>query len=225
MIKVPEKILCHGNTLNGANKKMPNAKAGNILPDESINPDVLPDDAAEILADLIGRRAENLFLTRQLECTEAVLVVLNEGLGGELSSELATRLASGLTRGIGESGCLCGALSGGVLGLGLFLGRTGPGINNNSIIQTGAGQLHDQFKKHCGATCCRVLTRFESPTSRTQFRACAERTGFAAKTAAGMILAHRPELTKTADWGYLRRRDSKLSGNLRRIRGLNINGR
>ncbi|MBT3258412.1 MAG: C_GCAxxG_C_C family protein [Deltaproteobacteria bacterium] len=60
--------------------------------------------------------------------------VLNQSLNGGLPPEMAIRLASGLPEGSGRSGCTCDALSGGVIALGLFLGRDTPGpLNSRSI--------------------------------------------------------------------------------------------
>lgn len=64
----------------------------------------------EPLAGMIAERAGNLYLTGQLLCSEAVLVVVNRGLGGGLPEETAIRLASALPAGLGDSGCTCGAL-------------------------------------------------------------------------------------------------------------------
>jgi len=111
------------------------------------------------LLDCIETRAENLFLTRQLQCAEAVMVVLNQGLGGDLPQELAVRLASALPEGLGRRGCLCGALNGGALALGLFMGRNGPGYRNGATVRKAVGALHDQFKAAYKAACCRVLTK------------------------------------------------------------------
>ncbi|MFO7554270.1 MAG: C-GCAxxG-C-C family protein [Desulfobacterales bacterium] len=85
----------------------------------------------EALLHKIRLRTENLFMTRQLMCSEAVLTVLNRGLKGGLAPEIAVRITSGLAEGFEGSGCTCGALSAGVIALGLFLGRNGPGILNN----------------------------------------------------------------------------------------------
>jgi len=77
----------------------------------------------------IGQRAGNLFLTRQLWCSGAVLVVLNRVLNGDLTQDQAIRLAAGMGEGMGNAGCICGGLNGGALALGLFLGngRLSPG--------------------------------------------------------------------------------------------------
>ena len=63
------------------------------LPDKGN--DILNQDI-ETLLYKIRLRTENLFMTRQLMCSEAVLTVLNQGLKGELSPEIAVRITSGL---------------------------------------------------------------------------------------------------------------------------------
>jgi C_GCAxxG_C_C family probable redox protein len=174
---------------------------------------------ADALAIAIGKRAENLFATRQLECAEAVLVVLNRALDGGLSEETAIRLGSGLCDGIGGSGCACGALSGGAVALGLFLGRRGPGFGNGGPAKSAAAELHDDFRQRFGATCCRVLTNSQKTDPAVHFRRCAARTGWTARAVAAAVLRQRPELAEKADWAYLRRIDSVMSARLRRLRG------
>lgn len=171
------------------------------------------------LLDLIQDRAANLFQTRQLQCAEAVLVVLNRGLGGDLPSEIAVRLASGLPEGFGRRGCLCGALSGGGLALGLFLGRNGPGYGNGNGVRQAVGELHDRFKAVYHTTCCRVLTKALIYGSDQHFQHCARMTGFAARQAGAIVLDRRPELTARADWSYLQRRDRRLAAEIGKLVG------
>ena len=73
-------------------------------------------------ADAVGRRARALFdASPNLLCAESVFLALAEGLG--VDSPLAPRLATGFCSGLARTDGLCGAFSGGVLGLGLALGR------------------------------------------------------------------------------------------------------
>lgn len=73
-------------------------------------------------ADAVGRRAHALFdASANLLCAESVFLALAEGLG--VDSPLAPRLATGFCSGLARTDGLCGAFSGGVLGLGLALGR------------------------------------------------------------------------------------------------------
>ncbi len=169
------------------------------------------------LLEKIAKRAENLFLTRQLQCAEAVMTVLNQGLGGGLPPGMAVRLASALPEGLGRRGCLCGALNGGALALGLFLGRDGPGYGNGRTVRQAVGQLHDQFKACFKATCCRVLTKSLVYGSDDHFRHCARMTGTAARLTAAIILHHRPELVKTADWDYLARQESRMTAEVKKL--------
>lgn len=172
------------------------------------------------LLDCIQHRAQNLFLTRQLQCAEAVVVVLNQGLGGDLSPELAVRLASALPEGLGRRGCLCGALNGGALALGLFIGRNGPGYRNGTAVRKAVGELHDQFKATYKATCCRVLTKPLVYGSDQHFRHCARMTGQAARMAAAIVLDHKPELLESADWGYLHQKDRRLAAEVKKLIGV-----
>lgn len=169
----------------------------------------------EELIGLIGKRARNIFSTHQLMCAEAVLTSLNRGLGGGLPPELAIRMASGFGEGLSGSGCLCGAVSGAVLALGLFLGRNGPGFTNRRRIAEKTGLLHDLFKQKYGVTCCRMLTKNVEQGSREHLAQCAEITGAAAAMAASIILEEKPALSLGADLDYLKRRDSKLAGRVR----------
>ena len=66
---------------------------------------------------LVASYAEEGFL-----CSEAVLMALSECLG--VSSEIIPRIATGFGAGMGRNGEVCGALSGGVMGLGLRFGRS-----------------------------------------------------------------------------------------------------
>ncbi|MEW6352192.1 MAG: C-GCAxxG-C-C family protein [Thermodesulfobacteriota bacterium] len=165
----------------------------------------------EELVRLVGLRAHNLFETGRLFCSEAVLVVLNRGLKGGLSDELSIRLASGLPRGIGDAGCTCGALTGGVLALGLFLGRDRPSMRDRHKAMDAARRLHDEFRALFGSTCCRVLTKKVKDQPKAHMEQCARFTRAAAEMAAGLILDQHPALGAEADWDYLRTQDSRIS--------------
>jgi C_GCAxxG_C_C family probable redox protein len=169
------------------------------------------------LAVAIGERAKNLYLTGQLLCSEAVLVSLNKGLGGDLSDDVAIRMASALPVGLGNSGCICGALSGASLAVGLFLGRSRPGSPDSQEALRAANLVHDRFKATFGSTCCRVLTRKVKENAREHFQQCAGLTGQAAEMAAAIILEKAPTLVEKADVEYLEDRDSRLWGALLRI--------
>jgi C_GCAxxG_C_C family probable redox protein len=171
----------------------------------------------EELLEAVNRRARNLYVTHQLFCSEAILVTLNHGFGGGLSEDMAIRLASTLPEGLGGSGCLCGALSGGVLALGLFLGRDRLGGKDKNNALLASKTLHDLFKERYGSICCRVLSKKVKQDPKAHFRQCADLTAVGAELAARLILERRPELVEQADLGYLNRKDSKIVSGFKRV--------
>jgi C_GCAxxG_C_C family probable redox protein len=177
----------------------------------------LPEQKPEALVELVKAKARNLFLTRQLQCAQAVLCTLNEGLRGGLRRDVAARLASGLAEGLGGSGCLCGALSGGVLALGLFMGNGGRRLLNASGSSYSTALLHREFAERFGSACCKVLSKKVRRDAKAHFDQCADLTGAAAEIASRIILESKPHLAKTADLEYLTTKDSMITGVLNRI--------
>lgn len=57
-------------------------------------------------------------------CGESVVKAVNDALGNPLPPSVFG-IASGFCEGLGGSRCICGALAGGVMALGLMTGRTG----------------------------------------------------------------------------------------------------
>ena len=136
--------------------------------------------------DAVAHRAANLFATRQHLCAEAVLRALAEGLGGPLSPEQAAALGTPFCQGMGGAGCTCGALSGGIAGVGLYLGRRCDGASG-APGRRHARLLHDTFRRTFGATCCRVLTK--NLDKDAHFAQCQHLTQEAARMAARLLLA------------------------------------
>ena len=174
---------------------------------------------SEIVSDpaaAVGARAENLFLTRNYYCTESVLLAINQSLGGGLTEEQAVALGAGFTIGIGGSGCLCGAISGGVMALGLFIGGRHPHLHRKKIRQA-AETLHKRWMEAHKSSCCRVLTKNVKDQRQEHFRQCAAFTGEAARLTAELLLELRPELADRLDADYAARKDTFLSIHFRRL--------
>jgi C_GCAxxG_C_C family probable redox protein len=178
---------------------------------------VVLDGTVEELVGIIRLRARNLFETHQLLCSEAVLYVLNQGLRGGLPSSAAIAIASGFSEGIGGAGCMCGAFSGGLMALGLFLGRQGLNARGSRRILAKGKELHDLFRSKFGSPCCRILTKKLRDDDKALFKHCAENTGQAAELAARVILESRPDLVQQADWDFLSTQDSRLQAGLNRL--------
>lgn len=174
------------------------------------------NEQTEALILQIKERAGNLYLTRQLLCTEAVVVTLNKGLDGGLSDAQAIAVSAPFCIALGESGCICGALSGAILGCGLILGKGSSHLQRKSMRES-AKQLHDRFKSIHGSTCCRVLSRRVKHDENVHFQQCAKLTAGAAEMAVRLVLDKKPELVYCEDRKFLGRRDSRIGGALKRL--------
>jgi len=83
--------------------------------------------------------------------------VANEYLGHPVPDEMV-RLASGFLVGMGFAGCACGALTYGVMALGLKFGRSSPAVETPGMFAA-SKELHDRFRARRKIACCRALTR------------------------------------------------------------------
>jgi len=121
------------------------------------------------------KTAEGYFSRDEFFCSESVVHTINQLMGSPLPHQI-TKLASGFPIGLGKSGCLCGAVSGGVIALGIAYGRNhGEPMNENMFpLST---QLHDYIKKQYGSTCCRVLIKDYDFESQERKKHCIRITG------------------------------------------------
>ncbi len=176
------------------------------------------DGELNAIKDGLAARAEDLYRSRNHLCADALLLTFNDALGGGLSEQQAVGLTSGLSIGQGGSGCLCGAVSGGALALGLLLGETGA-YRHSGRVREAVNQLHERFKLEHRSTCCRVLTKNVKHDEDAHFDQCAGLTADAARMVADILFEHRPELAGRVDRAYVDRRESGgLRGLVRRIR-------
>lgn len=96
---------------------------------------------------------------RGFNCAESIFLAFREIAAPDLSEDMV-RIATPFGGGIGRSGCLCGALSGGVIILGAARGRTTPETPRKESYEL-SSEFHNRFKSKFGATCCRVLVKAE----------------------------------------------------------------
>jgi len=119
--------------------------------------------------------AEGYFERGEFFCSEAVVKTINDALDKPFSDDV-TKLASGFPVGIGKSGCICGAVSGGVMALGMVYGRNHGEAMHEDMFKH-AANLHDRIKELYKSTCCRVMTRnFEFQSSERKDH-CVKITG------------------------------------------------
>ncbi len=119
--------------------------------------------------------AEGYFERGEFFCSESVVHTINQALGSPMPHEI-TKLASGFPVGLGKSGCLCGAVSGGEIALGIAYGRK-HGEPMNEMMFPLAAQLHEHIMNLYGSNCCRVLVKkfdFVSPERKNH---CVKITG------------------------------------------------
>ena len=89
-------------------------------------------------------------------CAQAVLYAYGPDLG--LDGETALKVATGLGAGMGRRGEVCGAVTGGILALGLKYGRGGQ-QDRSATEETyrKAQELMAGFERQCGSCLCRAL--------------------------------------------------------------------
>ena len=171
----------------------------------------------EDLIKLVGQRAENLYENHKLCCSESLLLVLNHGFEGGLTSKQAKQLGAGFCGGMGEAGCTCGALSGAIMGLGLLVGPHAKNGPSKKKFRELSKKVHDKFKEKFSSTCCRVLIEPYDKDKKGRSHFCSNLTATTAVLAAELLLEFDPKLVKHAQKNYLASRDSKISGFLKKL--------
>ena len=133
-------------------------------------------------------RAFDLYVKDQFVCSEAVLYTIHRILGTPLPVEII-RLASGFAGGIGGSGYVCGALTGGVMALGLVFGRSEAGASCPKLLPA-TRELLDWFNQAFGSNCCAALTKNKSTFGGKESNRCGIMTGETAAKTMEMILKY-----------------------------------
>ncbi len=130
--------------------------------------------------------AENYYAEGDFYCSEAIIKTIIDEFGIDTSYD-AIKMASGFPVGVGGKGCVCGAISGGVMAIGLVFGRSeakDPAVNKAMEL---SGLLHDKFISLRKSTCCRVLTKGMNLGSSEHIKQCVMFTGDVAYEAARLI--------------------------------------
>lgn len=138
------------------------------------------------IIDKVRKIAEGDFDRGEFFCSESVVHTINQLLGSPMPHEI-TKLASGFPVGLGKSGCLCGAVSGGEIALGIAYGRNHGEPMNEKMFPL-AAQLHNDIKEKYGSNCCWVLVRDFEFTSPERKRHCVQITGEVASWVAERLI-------------------------------------
>lgn len=119
-------------------------------------------------ADRVAARSEELF-RQGLFCAESVLMAMAEEHC--IESDLIPRIATGFCGGVARTGGICGAVSGGIMALGLVRGRD----DGNAAVDAAYGAVRDfvaRFEAEYGSTNCFELIgcRLDTPEGQAHFR-------------------------------------------------------
>ena len=145
----------------------------------------------EVSVKQIQKDAEDNFRNGYF-CCEALMAAIRDDFELDVPEEVVA-MASGMAVGVGKSGCLCGALNGGVLALGLFFGRTGQnGPKDPKVMKCMelTHELHSWFMEANGkhSACCRVLTKEFDMGKGEHKEQCIRFTGMCAAKVAEIVI-------------------------------------
>ena len=135
----------------------------------------------------IKKDAEAYYRNGEFFCSEAIVKTIKDEFAVPLPDSVIA-MASGFPVGMGGSGCTCGAISGGIIALGMFFGRTEPKDPKVNKAMQLAKELHDIFKERHSCLCCRVLTRGMELGSPEHMEQCISFTGEVAEETAKIIV-------------------------------------
>lgn len=124
----------------------------------------------------VKTEAEKLYREGSFYCSEAVLKSVLEAMGETPSHEIIA-MSSGFPVGIGGAGCTCGAISGGVMAIGYFFGRSEAKSNNVAKCMTLSNELYKRFINRNRYSCCKILTKKLELGSKEHMEQCIRFTG------------------------------------------------
>lgn len=141
----------------------------------------------EVSINKIKTDAEALHRNGDFYCSEAIVCSIKKNFEIDMPDEIIA-MASGFAVGIGKTKCVCGAVSGGIMCLGYFFGRTkGKDVKIEKMLIL-AEELVNSFKSNHKVLCCKVHTNglvMGSPEHKQQ---CVSFTGEIAEKAAQIII-------------------------------------
>lgn len=134
----------------------------------------------------IRKIAEDYYRNGDFYCSEAVVKTIIDEFQIDVSEDVI-KMASGFPVGMGGMGCTCGALTGGVMAIGLVYGRSqGKDPKVNKAMELSA-KLYQIFYERHKVSCCKVLTRGMEKGSPEHMEQCIAFTGEMAYEAAKII--------------------------------------
>ena len=112
----------------------------------------------EINVKKVRADAEEIFRLGGFYCSEAIISSVRKNIAPEMPVELVAT-GSGFPIGVGRSRCMCGAISGALVCLGYFFGRTNPSDSSDPKITKCmelSSELHTAFNDNHKVACCHI---------------------------------------------------------------------
>ncbi|MBK5211827.1 MAG: C-GCAxxG-C-C family protein [Coriobacteriia bacterium] len=144
----------------------------------------------EVSVKKVQADAEELFRSGGLYCSEAIVAAIRSNIDPDMPSELV-KAASGFPVGVGRSKCMCGAVSGAVMAIGYFFGRsepTNPQDPDSAKCLDLANEVQKAFRDSHRVLCCSVHTKGMDLAAGENKSQCIAFTGEMAGVAAGVIV-------------------------------------
>jgi len=147
------------------------------------------------MSDFVSKRVTEFFGSGRLYCAETVVAIMAEA-GGRDSSDIV-RMATGFCSGGARTDGQCGAVSGAIMGLGLYAGRRTVGEDYEPVYVL-VQEFMERFDKQYESLSCTKLCgcNLASDAGRMQFKqkrvveTCIEIAVFAIETALGLLQEH-----------------------------------
>ena len=134
--------------------------------------------------------AEEIFRQGGFYCSEAIVSTIRKHIAPEMPISYVAA-ASGFPIGVGRAKCMCGAVSGAVIVLGYFFGRTDPSsiVDPKSVkCMELAHEIQAAFRKrHKGTLCCHIHVKGMDLTLGEHKTQCVMFTGDMAEDVAKII--------------------------------------
>ena len=134
--------------------------------------------------------AEEVFRIGGFYCSEAIVSAVRKNFDPGMPKELI-KSASGFPIGVGRSRCMCGAISGAIIALGYFFGRSEPGKGTDQKSDKCmelAYELQEEFRKnHMGTLCCHIHIKGMDILNAEHKKQCVAFTGEMAAKCAEII--------------------------------------
>lgn len=136
--------------------------------------------------------SEDYYRNGDFYCSEAVVKAIKDEFKLPVDDHVIAA-ASGFPIGIGGAGCTCGAVSGGVMALGLVFGRSVGKDEKVDKAMALSKELHDTFKDRHKFLCCRALTKNMELGSSIHMEQCISFTGEVAEEVGKIIIREKIE--------------------------------